>query len=128
MVPRSDYLTLQSEAKAGKEDAESKAKDLEWTEAQLVRAQEQLKVARSEVAQLQVAMTGMVSKSELFVTRAEAEKLREAISELQESTKKLEDEKYDLVQKMQVAIVRVTLFQSQAGYDCCWLPEYVAPI
>jgi hypothetical protein len=47
-------------------------------------------------------MSGMVSKSELFVTRAESEKLREAIAELQDATKKLEDDKSELVKKMQV--------------------------
>jgi hypothetical protein len=102
MVGRSELASAQSEAKAFKEEAEAKVKDLEWKEGQLTRAQEQLKSARSEAAQLQVAMSGMVSKSELFVTRAESEKLREAIAELQDATKKLEDDKSELVKKMQV--------------------------
>ena len=54
MVPRSELVAAQSDAKAAREEAGALAKDLEWAKGQLARAQEQVKASRSEVEQLQV--------------------------------------------------------------------------
>jgi predicted nucleic acid-binding Zn-ribbon protein len=102
MVLRSELTAAESEAKATKEELEAKARDLEWVECQMYRTQEQLNSVRAEAAQLQLAISGMVPKSELFATRADCDNLREAILELQGAMRTLNDEKSDLVQKMQV--------------------------
>ena len=102
MALRSDLTAAESEAKANKEELEAKARDLEWVEGQLSRTQEQLNSVRAEAAQLQLAISSMVPKSELSATRAECDKLREASLELQATTRTLGHEKSDLLQKMQV--------------------------
>jgi predicted nucleic acid-binding Zn-ribbon protein len=102
MVLRSELTAAESEAKATKEELEAKARDLDWVEGQLSRTQEQLNSVRAEAAQLQLAISGMVPKSELFATRAECDKHREASVQLQAATRTLEYEKSDLLQRMKV--------------------------
>ncbi len=113
MVPRTELLAAQSEAKAHKEEALAKAKDLGWMEAQLARAQEQLTASRAETSQLQAALGATVPKVDLESARAqrqqadaaaqaEAQKQREAAAALQAKLAALEGEKAALGAAMQV--------------------------
>ena len=102
MVLRSELTAAESAAKATKEELEAKARDLDWVEGQLTRAQEQLNSVRAEAAQLQLAISGMVPKSELISSRAESDKIREDVLALHGATKALEDENSALVLKIQV--------------------------
>jgi hypothetical protein len=99
LVLRSELASAQAEAKLFREVSESKVKDLEWKEHQLTEVQEQLKSVTSKALHLQAQMSDMVSKS---VARAESETLKEAITQLQVAKKQLEDEKMELVHKIQV--------------------------
>jgi predicted nucleic acid-binding Zn-ribbon protein len=102
MVSRPELTAAESEVKATKEELEVKARDLEWVEGQLSRTQEQLNSLRTEAAQLQLAISGMVPKSELIASRADFDKLCCATAELQGEIKAIKDEKSELMQKLQV--------------------------
>lgn len=112
MVDRAELLSALSEIKAQREDAHAKARDLEWSETQLVKAREQLELARLGEAQLRAEMSSMVPKSELEAAKAhlhevevaaneENSKLREATLRLKSCLSKLEDEKGSLQVRMQ---------------------------
>ena len=116
MVDRAELLAALSEIKVQREDAQSKTKDLEWAEAQLVKAREQLELARLSEAQLRAEMSSMVAKSELEASKAhlheveiaaseENQNLREATLRLKSSLCKLEQEKSALEVTMQVSTV-----------------------
>jgi hypothetical protein len=115
MVPRSELLEALSQAKANKDDADSKAKDLAWLEEQMKKSQEQLAAARQEAASLRAEVGGMVPRSELEATAArlaesqaaarEAQaKQQETMSELNGRLIALEKEKSENLVKMQVKL------------------------
>jgi chromosome segregation ATPase len=113
MVPRSELLAALSQAKANKEDADSKAKDLAWLEEQQKKAQEQLAAARQEVAGLRTEVGGMVPRSDLeaavgrlaesqAAAREAQAKHQELLGELNGKLVALEKDKTDHMVKMQV--------------------------
>jgi chromosome segregation ATPase len=113
MVSRSELLAAQSQAKASKDDADSKAKDLAWLEEQLKKSQEQLAAARQEVASLREEMGGMVPRSDLEAAklqlqelekaaRLEQKKQREEYQALRDRLGAIDAEKASLENKMQV--------------------------
>jgi hypothetical protein len=106
MVLRSELTAAESEAKANKEELEAKSRDLDWVEGQLSRTQEQLNSARAEAAQLQLAISDMVPKSELISSRLDCDTHCSAASELRDEIKMLKNEKNDLVLKLQVLWLR----------------------
>ena len=65
MVPRTELLAAQSEAKALQDEVQAKANDVAWMESQLAKAQEQLNKARQEAAQLRADMSVMVQRTDL---------------------------------------------------------------
>ena len=115
MVSRSELLAAQSQAKASKDDADSKAKqdeiearvkDLHYMEGQLSKGQEQINSARLETAQLRADMSCMVQRSELegakellsnleAAVAIESQKHREIIAALNSRIGSLEVEKSD---------------------------------
>jgi predicted nucleic acid-binding Zn-ribbon protein len=118
MVDRAELLAALSEIKALKDEAQAKAKDHAWLEAQLVKAQEQVQSARVDAAKLRADMSAMVTRSDLeaaraqlleaeAAARAESQKQREDMSALKERLGGLEKEKSTLEANMQVLIERL---------------------
>ncbi len=97
-----DLTTAQSEAMAFRDEVETMVKQLECKDDQIAKLQELLNSVNSEAVELQVQMRSMVSKSEVFVTRAESETLLEIIEELHGAKKNLEDENFELMKSIQV--------------------------
>jgi K+-transporting ATPase c subunit len=106
MVPRSNLLQAQSEAKASREEKQAAAESM-------ARLQAQLNDARVETAKLQAEMSGMVPRSSFDAARkqvedveatAEAERARltATIQALNEKLSALGDEKGKLVLAAQV--------------------------
>jgi hypothetical protein len=113
MVPRSELLAAQSLAKANKDDADAKAKDLAWLEEQMKKAQEQLSAARQEAASLRAEAGGMVPRSDLEAAklqlhelekaaRLEQKKQREELQALNDRLSAIDTEKASHANKMQV--------------------------
>ncbi len=113
MVDRAELLAARSEIKALREDAQAKATDLTWSEAQLVKAREQLELARLAESQLRAEASSKVPKSELEAAKAhlhevqmaaseESQKLRESLLLLKSNLRKLEEEKTTLEAAMMV--------------------------
>ena len=113
MVTRAELLSAQSEVKACKEEAAAKAKDMAHLEGQVSTGQEQLQAARLEVAQLQATISSMVPRSEFeaakkrfnemdAAVRAEEQAQRDLLRGLNDKLKAVEDEKSQLITKMQV--------------------------
>jgi hypothetical protein len=112
MVDRAELLAALSEIKALKDEAQAKAKDYGWLEAQLVKAQEQVQTARIDAAKLRADMSAMVTRSDLeeakaqlqaleAAARAESQKQREDMNALKEKLGGLEKEKSTLEATMQ---------------------------
>ena len=131
MVSRSDLLAAISEAKAIKEDLAAKAKEFAWLEGQNSKGQEQLQAARLEVAQLQATISGMVPRSDLDAMkrqlneaeaafRVDGQAQRDQINNLNDRLRALEDEKSNLVIKMQVCsyIAAVSVFIKDTHRKC----------
>lgn len=72
MVPKSDYITSATAARASQEEAEARASEVTHLEEQLARMKEQLRAARADATRFQVAMDEMVPRSELVAALAEA--------------------------------------------------------
>jgi predicted nucleic acid-binding Zn-ribbon protein len=117
MASRSDLLAALAETKAMKEELAAKGKELVWMEGQVSKGQEQLNSARLEGAQLQAAISGMVPRSDLDVmkrqlneveasARADGQAQRDQITSLNERLQALEDEKSQMVLKMQVIDIK----------------------
>ncbi len=117
-MDRAELLAALSEIKALKDEAQAKAKDFAWLEAQLVKAQEQVQGARVEAAKLRADMSAMVTRSDLeaakaqlleaeAAARAESQKQREDMHALRERLSGLEEEKSTLVSTMQVRSERL---------------------
>ena len=102
MVLHTELTTAQSEATAFRDEIEIMVKQLEWKDDQLAKLQELLNSVSSEAVELQAQMRGMVSKSEVFVTRAESDTLLELIEELHGAKTNLEDENIALIKTIQV--------------------------
>jgi chromosome segregation ATPase len=113
MVPLSELLAAQSEAKMNKEETQTKVKDLTWLQGQLSKAQEQINDARLEAAKLRADMSCMVQRSDLEDAKAQVKALdeaqrkesqqhRAAVSELQERITALEHEKRETLSSVQV--------------------------
>ncbi len=121
-MPRSELLAAQSLAKANKDDADAKAKDLAWLEEQMKKAQEQLSAARQETASLRAEVGGMVPRSDL---EAAAARLAESQAAAREALAKhqatlvdlngrlgaLEKEKSEHLVKMQVKDAGIIIAQ-----------------
>ena len=114
MVPLSELLAAQSEAKMLKDEVQAKVKDLAWMEGQLSKAQGQVNEARVEAAQLRAEMSGMVQRTDLEAARAQIKALDEALKKegqqhadalnaLREQLRALEQEKRDLLSNTQVS-------------------------
>jgi hypothetical protein len=123
MVEKAELLAAISEIKAQREEAQAKARDLTWSEAQLVKAHEDLELARLREAQLRADMHSMVAKSELDAAKAhfnqveianceEKAKLRETTLQLKSCLSKLESEKGALEATMQVFDTNEILVQT----------------
>ena len=113
MVPLSELLATQSEARMNKEETQTKVKDLAWLQGQLSKAQEQINESRLEAAKLRADMSCMVQRSDLEDAKAQVKTLdeaqrnesqqhRAALSELQARITALEQEKRDNLSSLQV--------------------------
>lgn len=115
-MDRAQLLAAISETKAQSEEAQAKARDLTWSEAQLLKAHEQLELARQRETQLKAVINSMVPKSELDAAKAhlnkveitaseETDKLRATALLLKSCLSKLEAEKGALEITMQVFVI-----------------------
>lgn len=113
MVTRAELLSAQSEAKAWKDEAAAKAKDVALMESQVSMGQMQLQAALLDVAQLQTTVSAMVPRSELEAAkqlfdmmnaevRTEEQVQRDLVCSLNDRLKALEDERSQLHMKLQV--------------------------
>ena len=113
MVTMEELLSAQSEAKAWKDEATAKAKDVAAMESQASMGRIQLQSALLDVAQLQTTVSAMVPRSELeaakqlfgmmnAAVRTEEQVQRDLVCSLNDRLKVLEDEKAQLHMKMQV--------------------------
>ena len=130
MVPLSDLLAAQSEAKMNKEETQTKVKDLAWLQGQLSKAQEQVNDARLEAAKLRADMSCMVQRSDLEDAKAQVKTLDEAqrneaqqhralLSELQERIAMLEHEKREILTEKQKMVPSSILIASRSISDSC---------
>jgi uncharacterized protein YhaN len=105
MVPRTDLLAAQSEAKKGKDDSQTMADTI-------ARLQKQLNEARLESAQLHADTGSLVSRTSFESTKKQLEeleamakdekqKLSSTIQALNERLSALEDDKSQLILSMQ---------------------------
>ena len=112
-MTRAELLSAQSEAKAWKDEATAKAKDVAAMESQASMGRIQLQSALLDVAQLQTTVSAMVPRSELeaakqlfgmmnAAVRTEEQVQRDLVCSLNDRLKVLEDEKAQLHMKMQV--------------------------
>jgi hypothetical protein len=101
MVQRSELMAAISEANAKRDEAASKEQDLQWYREQLSKTREQLHEAREEAGQMHISMGNMVQRSVLAELKAAADLHQET---LQESLKKLQNDKAGLEQLLQVLL------------------------
>ena len=127
MVSRSEFLAAQSEAKANRDDAEARARDLLALEDQLSKTQEKLLSVRADTAQLQLDIGGTVSKSELHAAKTESENLRGTIAEMQGKVTSLEKERSVLLGKIQVHACDLIHLGPPFQYDFVVFTTKVAP-
>ena len=113
MVPLSDLLAAQSEAKWNKEEAQTKLKDLARLQEQLTQAHAQADAESIQAAKLQAEMGCMVPRSDLEDAKAQVKILEEeqrldnqqytiAVSHMQERVTALEHERCETLSAMQV--------------------------
>ena len=76
MVSRSQYISAVSEGKIAHDMLQAKSKDVTALESQLSRTQVMLQSARSELSQLQQALSSSVPKSELAAVRSDHCRMR----------------------------------------------------
>ena len=121
MVPRSDLLAAQAEAKKGKEDYQTMADTIS-------RLQKQLNEARLESAQLHADAGSLVSRASYeaikkqleeseTAAKDEKQKLSSAIQALNERLSDLEDERSKLILSMQASPFLPTLSPHPALSD-----------
>jgi hypothetical protein len=101
MVPRAELLAAQAEARAHRDEADAKARDLEFRQSQLDQAREHLHATRQESAQLQTSAGDMVPKTELANAQAASAQQQAVIGRLKESLLGLEADKAALEEKLQ---------------------------
>ena len=75
MVPLSDLLAAQVEARLNKAETQAKEKELALLQRQMSQAQEQVDAARLDAAKLQAEMRCMVQRSELEDAKAQVKTL-----------------------------------------------------
>jgi predicted nucleic acid-binding Zn-ribbon protein len=101
MVPRGELLAAQAEARAHRDEADAKARDLEWRQSQLDTAREHLHATRQESSQMQSNIGDMVPKAEVADLQAAAAQQQAVVSRLKESLLGLEAAKAALEEKLQ---------------------------
>jgi hypothetical protein len=112
MVPRAELLAAQAEARAHRDEADAKGRDLEWRQSQLDTAREHLNASRQEAAQMQSSIGDMVPKAELADLQAATKQQQAVVSRLKESLLGLEAAKAALEEKLQASVSTLTYQQN----------------